>query len=229
MGGTHAARPGVASVPDRHRRWLHTRWGYLCLVKIAVRTLAVIACTLSALAGCNSPVEPSGQAAPPVDRETSEAKTFDPLQFDEPEQPPVPKGQPSEAQMLEGLRYAADAYSYGLRTGFRPPDLRSMGCGCFLVSELDALAADGLHAVMDPVDLKVVAHSPVKRLDGDNWTITVRAQFVVPKAVYEDANGAEVRREPAVTKAVELVLNVDTGRFGDWYFRWWDDTSDSGA
>lgn len=181
------------------------------------KRLVVVTATAAVLllAGCSDEELVAAEGSDDTSSPSS-SSTWDPLVFPEPEWPPIPKGEPTTRQMIAGLNYIADAYGYGLQTGFEVP-IRDTGCGCGYEDEVAELAAAGQHLEMEPVQLNVVAIRPVQRLRKGLYSIQARIRLERPAAVVVDAAGQQAGEERARSDVADVILNVDISGNVGWF------------
>lgn len=194
-------------------------------VRHARTVLATGVALLVVLTGCGRgseepEVEPSG-AAP----------SFDPLAFDEPEMPVVDGHGERRADVEKAVQYFADAWTYGLRTGYSQPFNKvcsSTSKGCDEVrDELVALSESGHHVEMDPVEAEVVRISPLRQhhFPGTRLVATIAPVVVevsLPERVERDADNQEVGRDAAEERRIGLVFVSEPAYHGWVVYRWYD-------
>ncbi|MFC6286089.1 hypothetical protein ACFP3Q_02675 [Nocardioides sp. GCM10027113] len=190
----------------------------------ARRSAASALLAAALLGGCSNADTASGdEPASPTDRSAA----FDPLQYESPAWPEVPDGKPTEREMDEVIQFAADACTFGLRTGFQRT-LRSVGCDCSWNDDVWDLAEDGLHAETDPVRVEVLRRSVVYRANAGWHQYRALIEVTRPALTVADASGEVVRREPEDVYQVEVVLSahVDLER---WDVTQWQESRQASA
>jgi Family of unknown function (DUF6318) len=194
--------------------------------------VALLLALLLALSGCSrSSAEPEAE---PSGAETA----FDPLAFEEPEMPLVDGHAERRADVEKAVEYFADAWTYGLRTGYAQPFNKvcsSSTKGCDEVrDELVALSESGHHVEMEPIEVEVVRMSPLRQhhFPGTRLVATIAPVLVevaLPERVERDADGREVGRDPAEERRLGLVFVSEPAYHGWVVYRWYDPELDADA
>ena len=188
--------------------------------------LAAGVALLVVLTGCSRSseepeVEPPGAAA-----------AFDPLAFEEPEMPLVDGRAERRADVEKAVDYFADAWTYGLRTGYSQPFNEvcpSTSKGCEEVrDELVALSESGHHVEMDPIEVEVVRMFRLRQhhLSTVRPMVATIAPVVVevslPERVERDADSQEVSRDGAEKRRLGLLFVSEPAYHGWVVYRWYD-------
>jgi hypothetical protein len=195
--------------------------------------VALLVALLPVLSGC------SRSSAEPEAEPSGAATAFDPLAFEEPDMPLVDGHAERRTDVEKAVEYFADAWTYGLRTGYSQPFNEvcpSTSKGCDEVrDELVALSESGHHVEMDPIEVEVVRMFPLRHhhFSSARPLVATIAPVVVevalPERVERDASGREVGRDAAEERRLGLLFVSEPAYHGWVVYRWYDPELDADA
>lgn len=200
----------------------------------SARQLAALCAAATVLAGCGGSSEETSNDEP-----AAEAKeTFDPLAFDEPEMPYVDGSPESRRDVERAVEYFADAWTYGLRTGYAMPFNEicpSSATGCDEVrDELVELSASGHHMEMGPIRIEIerffrLRQRKLRHSERVGTIAPVIVQVTIPERVKRDGDNEEVEQLEADDRRLGLLF-VSEPAFRGWViYEWYDPERPTGA